>query len=49
MAKALRQAGVPVQHRRVPGGVHGPGLVADPEIAAEILAWFDEYLRETTN
>jgi acetyl esterase/lipase len=45
MAEALHKAGVPVKHRRVPGGVHGPGLVGDPEIAAEILAWFDKHLR----
>lgn len=45
MAEALRKAGVPVKHRRVPGKGHGPGLVADPEIAAEIVAWFDEHLR----
>jgi acetyl esterase/lipase len=46
MAQALREAGVPVKHRRVPRGVHGPGLVNDPQIAAEIVAWFDEHLRE---
>jgi len=45
MAEALRKAGVPVKYRRVPGGGHGPGLVADPEITAEIVAWFDEHLR----
>ncbi|MBN1642074.1 MAG: alpha/beta hydrolase [Anaerolineae bacterium] len=46
MVEALCGAGVPVKLRRVPGGVHGPGLVADPEIAAEIVAWFDQHLRE---
>ena len=46
MARALREAGVPVQFRRVPAGAHGPGLVADPEIAAEIRAWFDRHLKE---
>ena len=45
MAEALRVVGVPVKYRRVPGSGHGPGLLADPEIAAEIRAWFDEHLR----
>lgn len=45
MAGALRKAGVPVKYRRVPGGGHGPALLDDPEIAGEILAWFDEHLR----
>lgn len=44
-AAALQAAGMPVKHRSVPGGGHGPGLVADPAIAAEIVAWFDEHLR----
>jgi acetyl esterase/lipase len=42
MVEALQKAGVPVKFRRVPGGVHGPGLLKDPEVAAEIRAWFDE-------
>jgi acetyl esterase/lipase len=45
MAEVLREAGVLVQFRRVPGGVHGPQLLADAEIAAEIVAWFDKHLR----
>jgi acetyl esterase/lipase len=45
MAEALANAGVPVKLRRVSGGVHGPQIVADPVIAAEIRAWFDEYLQ----
>jgi acetyl esterase/lipase len=45
MAAALRQAGVPVRLRPVPGGGHGPGIVRDPAIGAEIRAWFDEHLR----
>lgn len=45
LAEALRRAGVPVQHRSVPGGLHGPSLVADPQIAAEIRAWFDQHLQ----
>jgi acetyl esterase/lipase len=45
MAEALREAGVPVQFRRVPGVGHGPGLLADPALRAEVRAWFDEHLR----
>jgi acetyl esterase/lipase len=45
MAEALRDAGVPVQFRRVPGVGHGPGLLADPALRAEVRAWFDEHLR----
>jgi dipeptidyl aminopeptidase/acylaminoacyl peptidase len=45
MTEALREVGVPVKYRRVPGEGHGPGLVADPEISAEIVAWFDKHLR----
>ncbi len=46
MAEALRAAGVPVVHRRVPGVGHGPGLLADLELRAEVRAWFDEHLRD---
>jgi dipeptidyl aminopeptidase/acylaminoacyl peptidase len=46
MVRALREAGVPVQFRRVTGGAHGPGLVDDPEIVDEIRAWFDRHLKE---
>jgi acetyl esterase/lipase len=45
LAAALEKVGTPVKLRRVPGGVHGPGIVRDAEIAAEIRAWFDEHLR----
>ena len=45
MLQALQQAGVPAKLRRVPGAPHGPGIVKDPAIAAEIRAWFDEYLK----
>lgn len=44
-AAALQAVGVSVKHRRVPGGGHGPALLADPVIATEIVAWFDEHLR----
>jgi acetyl esterase/lipase len=46
MEAALREAGVPAQSLRVPGAGHGPGIVADPAIAAQIVAWFDEHLME---
>ena len=46
MAAALEKVGVPVKLRRVPGGVHGPGIVRDPEIASEMREWFDTHLRE---
>lgn len=45
MAEALREAGVPCTFRRVPGVGHGPGLLADPALRAEVRAWFDEHLR----
>ena len=44
MAAALQAVGVPVKFRRIPGGGHGPSLVADPAIAAAMVAWFDEHL-----
>jgi acetyl esterase/lipase len=47
MAQALRKVGVPVKHMRVPGAGHGPGLVADPAIAVEIRAWFDQHLKRS--
>ena len=45
MAEALANASVPVKLRRVPGGVHGPQIVADAVIATEIRAWLDEHLQ----
>jgi acetyl esterase/lipase len=45
MAEALREAGVPCKFWRVPGVGHGPGLLADPALRAEVRAWFDEHLR----
>jgi len=47
MAEALGSAGVPVEFRRVPGIGHGPGLLADPALRAEVQAWFDEHLQGT--
>jgi acetyl esterase/lipase len=41
---ALREAGVTARLRRVPGAGHGPGILRDPGIVAEIVAWFDEHL-----
>ena len=45
LAAALKKVGLPVKLRRVPGAGHGPGIVRDAEIQAEIRAWFDEHLR----
>ena len=45
MVAALERVGAVVKLRRVPGGVHGPGIVRDAEITEEIRAWFDEHLR----
>jgi acetyl esterase/lipase len=44
MAAALEKVGVPVKLRRVAGGVHGPGIVRDQGIAAEIREWFETHL-----
>jgi acetyl esterase/lipase len=46
LAELLRKVNVDVKLMRVPGGGHGPRLVDDPEIAAEILAWFNKHLRK---
>ena len=45
MEEKLRQVGGTVRLIRVPGGVHGPGIVKDPAIAAEIRGWFDQHLK----
>jgi acetyl esterase/lipase len=45
MMAALERAGVPVRLVPVPGAPHGPGIVTDPAIAAEIRTWFDTHLR----
>lgn len=44
MEEALRKAGAPVHLRRVPGGAHGPGIMADAEIVKEVVSWFERYL-----
>jgi acetyl esterase/lipase len=41
---ALREAGVTARFLRVPGVGHGPGILRDPGVVAEIVAWFDAHL-----
>ena len=45
MEAALRNAGVPVQFRRVAGAGHGPGIMDDAAIGSEVVAWFDRHLK----
>ncbi|MEZ4866695.1 MAG: alpha/beta hydrolase [Caldilineaceae bacterium] len=45
MCEALHQAGAPVKLLRVAGGGHGPGIMADANIAEQTVLWFDQYLR----
>jgi len=49
MEAALKKVGVPVKLVRVPGGDHGPtfpGAVNPPDYKAEMVKWFDVYLRK---
>jgi acetyl esterase/lipase len=48
MEAALRNAGVPVKLIRIEGGDHGPtfpGAKNPPDYKAEMVKWFDQYLR----
>jgi acetyl esterase/lipase len=48
MEASLRAAAVPVKLLRVRGGMHGPefpGAVDPPDYLAEMVRWFDAYLR----
>lgn len=44
-ATALAAAGVQVRLVRIPDAGHGPAAVQQPEIAAQIVAWFDTHLK----
>lgn len=49
MEAALRKAGVPVKLVRIEGGDHGPtfpGATNPPDYKAEMVKWFDTYLRK---
>lgn len=49
MEKALRAAGVTTKLLRIPGGEHGPkfpGAKNPPDYMAELVAWFDKYLKQ---
>jgi len=49
MEAALKKAGVPVKLLRIAGGDHGPtfpGATNPPDYKAEMVKWFDTYLRK---
>ncbi|SRR6266550_5170216 len=49
MEVALKKAGVPVKLVRIAGGDHGPtfpGAMNPPDYKAEMVKWFDTYLRK---
>lgn len=49
MDAALKKAGVPVKVLRIEGADHGPmfpGAKNPPDYKAEIVRWFDQYLRK---
>jgi acetyl esterase/lipase len=49
MEAALKKAGVPVKLVRIAGGDHGPtfpGATNPPDYKAEMVKWFDTYLRK---
>src|SRR5881628_136751 len=49
MEAALKRAGVPVKLLRIAGGDHGPtfpGATNPPDYKAEMVKWFDTYLRK---
>jgi acetyl esterase/lipase len=52
MEAALRKAGVPVKLIRIEGGDHGPtfpGATNPPDYKAEMVKWFDTYLRKSVS
>ena len=52
MEAALRKAGVPVKLLRIEGGDHGatfPGATNPPDYKAEMVKWFDTYLRKSVS
>ena len=49
MEAALKKVGVPVKLIRIPGGNHGlttEGARVSPEYDADVVKWFDAYLRK---
>ena len=52
MEAALRKVGVPVKLIRIEGGDHGPtfpGATNPPDYKAEMVKWFDSYLRKSVS
>ena len=51
MEEALKKVNVPVKLIRIPGADHGPdfpGARNPPDYKAEMVKWFDTFLRKTS-